>query len=117
MVKFSIYLNRRVFVMDAQNAKMSGLNQHKDENVGFVSNLTSVCASYFNFFLALSKENSFLFFLEKRFCTSPHRLVVITIFLTLPCLLMLITAEACKQMLLQSRSFAFRPRRKALLNT
>ena len=39
----------------AQNAKMSGLDQHKEENVGLVSNLTSVCVSYFNFFLALSK--------------------------------------------------------------
>ena len=35
---------------DAQNAKMSELNQHKEENVGFVSNLTSVCVSYFIFF-------------------------------------------------------------------
>ena len=87
---------------------MSALNQHKEENVGFVSNLMSDCVSYFYFFLALSKEYSFLFFCMKVFCTSPRRLVMITIFLTLPCLFMLIiTAEACKQMLLQSPSFAF----------
>ena len=29
--------------IDTQNAKMSGLNPHKEENVGFVSNLTSDC--------------------------------------------------------------------------
>ena len=33
---------------------MSRLYQYKEENVGFVSNLTSVCVSYFNFFLALN---------------------------------------------------------------
>ena len=50
--------------------------------------------------------------------TSPRRLVMITIFLTLRCLLMLIiTAETCKQMLLQSRRFAFWPRRQVFLNT
>ena len=82
--------------IDTQNAKMSGLNPHKEENVGFVSNLTSDCVSYFNFFLALSKEHLFLFFCIKVFCTSPHRLVMTPIFLTLLCLLMLIiTAEAC----------------------
>ena len=87
--------------IDAQNAKMSGLNQHKEVNMGFVSNLTSVCVSYFDFVLALSKELSFLFFCMKVFCRSPRRLVMITILLTLSCLLMLvITAEACKQMVL-----------------
>ena len=65
--------------IDTQNARMSGLNQHKEEIVGFVSNLTSVCVSYFNFFLALSKEQSFLSFCTKVFCTSPQRLVKITI--------------------------------------
>ena len=56
--------------IDAQNAKMSGLNQHKEEIVGFVSNLTSICVSYLNFFLALSNGHSFLFFCMKVFCTS-----------------------------------------------
>ena len=94
--------------IDAQNDKMSGLNQHKEENVGFVNNLTSVCVSYFNFFLALSKERSFLFFCMKVFCTSSRSLVTTTILLTLPCLLMLIiTVEACKQMLLQFFEFNF----------
>ena len=44
--------------IDAQNTKMSELNQLKEENLGFVSN-TSVWVSYFDFFLALSKEHSF----------------------------------------------------------
>ena len=59
----------------------------------------SVCVSYFNFILVLSKEDSFLFFCMIVFCTSPRKLVMITIFLTLPCLfILIITAEACKQM-------------------
>ena len=110
MVTLSAYVGAGIHEteIDAQNTKMSGFNQHKEENVGFVSNLTYVCVSYFDFFLALSKELPFLFFCMKVFCTSPRRLVMIIIFLTLPCLLMLIiTAEVCKQMLLQSRSFAF----------
>ena len=58
-------------------------------NVGFVSNLTYVCFSYFNFYLALSKEHSLLFFfmIVLVFCTNPRRLVMLTIGLTLPCLL------------------------------
>ena len=92
--------------IDAQYAKISGLNQHKEENVGFVSNLTPVCVSYFDFFSALSKEHSFVFFCIKVFCSSPRRLVMISTFLTLPYLLMLIiTEEACKQMLLETSEF------------
>ena len=110
MVTLSVYAADGIHEKetDAQNAKIFGLNQHKEENVGFDSNLTSVCVSYFNFFLVLSKERSFLFFFVKVFCTSPRRLVMITIFLTLPCLLMpIITVEACKQTLLQSSEFCF----------
>ena len=63
---FKWFLCQRVWVMvfvhekeiDAQNARMSGLNQNKEENVRVVSNLTSVCVSYFDFFLALTKEHS-----------------------------------------------------------
>ena len=108
MVTLSAYVDDGIHEkeIDTQNAKTSGLNQHKEENVGFVSNLKSVCVSYFIFVLALSKEHSFSFFCRKVFCTSPHRLVTITIFLALPCHLMLIIiAEACKQMLLQSSKF------------
>ena len=44
----------------------------------------------------------------KVFCTSPWTLVMMIIFMTLPCLLMLIiTAEAFKKMLLQSSDFCF----------
>ena len=110
MVTLSTYVGDGIHEkeIDAQNAKISGLTQHKEEIVGFVSNLTSVCISYFNFFLALPKEHSFLCFCVKVFCISPRRLVMTTIFLTLPCLLMLIiTAEACKQMLLKSSEFCF----------
>ena len=48
--------------IDAQNAKMSRLNQQKEEIVGFVSKLTCVCVFYFNFFLVLSKEQSLFCF-------------------------------------------------------
>ena len=91
MVTLSAYMSDGIHEkeIDAQNAKMSGLNQHKEENVGFANNLTSVCISYFIFFLALPKEHSFLCFCVKVFCTSPCRLIMITIFLTLPCLLIL----------------------------
>ena len=93
--------------IDTENTKMSGLNQHKEENVGFVSNLTSVCVSYNLIYFWLYLKNIYSCSSEV-FCISPRRLVVITIFLTLPCLLMLIiTAEACKQMLLQSSEFCF----------
>ena len=45
MVNLSAYVGDGIHEkeIDAQNAKMYGLNQHKEENVGFVSNLTSVC--------------------------------------------------------------------------
>ena len=61
-----------------------GMNQRKEENVGFVSNFTSVCVSYFNFCLALSKEHSFLFISMEVFCISHRRLILITISRTLP---------------------------------
>ena len=90
MVSLSAYVGDGVYEkeIDEKNAKMSGLNQHIEESMGFVSNLMSVCVSCFIFFLffflALSKEHSFLFFCVKVFCTSPRRLVMVTIFLTLP---------------------------------
>ena len=88
MVSLSAYVGDGIHEtdIDAQNAKMSGLNQHKEENVGVVSNLTYVCVSYFYFFSALSKELPFLFFCMKVFCTSPRRLIMRTIFMTLPSL-------------------------------
>ena len=52
MVTLSAYVvdGKREKEIDAQNNKMAGLKQYKEENVGFVSNLTYVCVSYFDFF-------------------------------------------------------------------
>ena len=74
------YFGDDVHEVEAQNAKMSRLNQRKEENVGFASNLTFVCVSYLNFLLALSKEHSFMSFCMKVLCTSPLTLVKINIF-------------------------------------
>ena len=42
MVTLPAYVGDGIYekVIEAQNAKMSGLNQHKEENVGFVSSLS-----------------------------------------------------------------------------
>ena len=49
--------------ISVQNAKMSGSNQQKEENVGFAG-IMSVCIFYF-ILLAISKEHLFLFFFMK----------------------------------------------------
>ena len=73
MITLSAYVGDGIHEkeIDAQNAKMSGLKQQKEENMGCVSSVTSVCVSYFNFFFTLPKERSFLFCM-KVFCTSPR---------------------------------------------
>ena len=51
MVTLSAYVDDGIYEkeIDTQNSKMSGLNQHKEEYVGFVSILTSVCVFLFQF--------------------------------------------------------------------
>ena len=61
MVALSAYVGDGIHEkeIDAQNAKSSGLNQHKEENVGFVSNLMSVCIFYLiSFWLYLKNIHS-----------------------------------------------------------
>ena len=50
--------------INLQNAKMSGSNQQKEENVGLPA-IISVCVFAFNFLLAISKGPLFLFFCIK----------------------------------------------------
>ena len=66
MVALSAYVGDGIHEkeIDAQNAKMSGLNQQKEEIMGFVSKLTSVCVFFCFFFLI-----SFWFYLKNiHFC-------------------------------------------------
>ena len=78
MVTLSAYVGDGIYEKetDTQNAKMSGLNQHKEENEGFVSSSTYDCVSCLNFFSVMSKEHIFLFFCMKVVCIRTRRLVI-----------------------------------------